>query len=333
MNKSAFNKIATALLLGTTVSALLMALPGTSNGAQPIAIHSCTDITTSGSYKLVADLTGSSNCITIWASNVDLRLNGHTITGSGTNTLWWGIGVVVQTNVKIKGPGLITNFAFGVRLNGTDSSEVTEVTANNNGHGFVVVSDFPDVNNFSEENSFKRNTATGNVSRGFFSEGASNNSFLNNVASDNEVGVFLGVGTGNHVKGNTTNGNSSIGIGTAGETSNAHTIEDNIANGNGRGFGIRLGSGSTGNNVNGNTTINCFIGIALQVSSGNNVNGNTTLNNDFGIALIQGSTDNNIDGNMALDNSLTDLTDDSIACDNNIWTNNVFNTANQTCIQ
>src|SRR5688572_11517690 len=138
MSKNASNKIATAILVGAVLLALLLAFSETTNGAQPIAINSCTDITTPGSYKLVADLTAiSSNCITIWASNVDLRLNGHTITGSGTNTIWWGILVAGQTNVQIKGPGVITNFAFGVLLDGSDFSEVTDVTATNNGHGFT----------------------------------------------------------------------------------------------------------------------------------------------------------------------------------------------------
>jgi parallel beta-helix repeat protein len=277
MNKNTSKRIATPILLGTILSALILAFSETSNAAPPIAINSCTEINTSGNYKLVADLTSESNCITIFASNVNLRLDGHTITGAGANTLWSGILIVGQTNVNIKGPGVITNFAFGVHFSGTDSSEVTDVTATNNSHGFVLT-------DFAEENSFRRNTATGNVSRGFFLEGASNNSFLSNVASNNEFGFILGDGTGNHLKENTTNGNSVMGIEIVGETSTAHTIENNTANGNVL-FGIHLG-GSTGNNVNGNT---------------------------------------------ALNNS-TDLVDDSIACDNNIWTNNVFNTANQTCI-
>ena len=335
MNKNASNKIVTAIRLATILSALLLALTETSNASQPIAINSCTEITTPGNYKLVADLTSESNCITISASNVVLRLNGLTITGSGPNTLWSGIRIAAQTNVNIKGPGVITNFAFGVSLNGTDSSEVTDVTATNNGHGFVVVLDFPDVNNFAEENLFRRNTATGNVGRGFFLEGASNNSFLNNVASNNEEGFYIGPGTGNHLKGNRINENSVWGlraIGTStGETSTAHTIEDNTANGNGL-AGIQLAQGSSGNNVNSNTTLDNFVGISLAGSSGNNVNGNTSQNSFVGISLTQGSTGNNINGNTALNNS-TDLADKSIACDNNIWTNNVFNTANQSCIQ
>jgi parallel beta-helix repeat protein len=295
VNENTSNKIAISILLGTILSALLLALSETSNAAAPIAINSCTDITTSGNYKLIADLTSSSNCISIRASNVDLRLNGHTITGPATNTRWWGILVDAQTNVNIKGPGVITNFAFGVILDGTDSSEVTDVTATHNFHGFAVVRDFlnpDDLNNFAEENSFKRNTASGNVSRGFFLDGAINNSFLNNVASNNEVGFHLGVGMGNHVKGNTINENSLLGLRTVpptstGGTSTAHTIENNTANGN-RLFGILLDNGSTGNNVNGNTA--------------------------------QGA-------------SFFDLADNNSGCDNNIWTNNVFNTANATCIQ
>jgi parallel beta-helix repeat protein len=324
MNKNAFDKIATSILLGTILSALLLAFPPTSNAAQPI--NGCTQINTPGSYRLVADLISERDCVTITVSDVDLRLNGHTITGPGTNTFGSGISIGAHTNVKVKGPGIITNFSSGVSLHGTDSSELTDVTVTNNFAGFFVVE-------IAEGNLFRRNTATGNVGRGFFLEGASNNSFLNNVASNNEDGFIVGPGTGNHFKGNTMNGNSSSGItaiGTSEEPSTAHTIEDNTADGNQ--FGIHLWGFSTGNNVSGNTTVNGFVGIALQGSSGNNININTTLNNRFGIAL-QGSSGNNISANTALNNSLTDLTDESVECDNNLWTNNIFNTANQPCIQ
>lgn len=338
MNKNASNKIPRAILLGTILSALLLAFSETGYASKPTAINSCTEITTSGSYRLVADLTSEAVCITIHASNVDLRLDGHTITGSGAGSLW-GILVAAQTNVRIKGPGVITNFAFGVILDGADSSEVTDVIATNNFHGFAVLRDHltPGVNNSSEENLFRRNTATGNVNRGFFLEGAINNSFLNNVASNNEEGFYVGPGTtGNHFKGNTINENSVWGLrvigASTGETSTAHTIEDNTANGNGI-AGIQLAQGSSGNSVNGNTTLDNFIGISLAGSSGNNVNGNTALSNSFGISIIQDSSGNNVNGNTALNNTVNDLADGSIACDNNIWTNNVFNTANQTCIQ
>jgi hypothetical protein len=63
------------------LSGLLLALPGTGQASPPTAINSCTTINTSGHYELVADLTSSDTCIRITASHVDLKLNGHTITG------------------------------------------------------------------------------------------------------------------------------------------------------------------------------------------------------------------------------------------------------------
>jgi hypothetical protein len=49
--------------------------------------------------------------------------------------------------------------------------------------------------------------------------------------------------------------------------------------------------------------------------------------------ILSGSTGNSVKGNTVQSNNATDLVDDNSACDNNTWRDNVFNTANQTCIQ
>src|SRR5580765_4234837 len=114
----------TALSLAI-LGGLLLALPSTGQAAPPTPINSCTTINTPGPYSLVADLTSSVDCIRINASNVDLKLNGHTITGpSGASAGPSGILVVGQTMVDIQGPGVITNFGSGVNFEGVDFSEV-----------------------------------------------------------------------------------------------------------------------------------------------------------------------------------------------------------------
>jgi hypothetical protein len=100
----------------TTLTALLLVLPQASQSSQPININSCTTINSPGHYRLAADLTfnpgpaglpSSSTCITIGASNVDLDLNGHTITGPGGGAdgtagsccfvdYWFGITLVSE---------------------------------------------------------------------------------------------------------------------------------------------------------------------------------------------------------------------------------------------
>src|ERR1043165_9209904 len=121
MKKRALKTIARAAFGLTSLTALLLVLPQTSQSSQPININSCTTINSPGQYRLAADLTfkpggpaglpSSSTCITIGASNVDLDLNGHTITGPGGGADGTaGISVTAKTMVDIKGPGVITIF-------------------------------------------------------------------------------------------------------------------------------------------------------------------------------------------------------------------------------
>ena len=255
MKKRALKKLARAAFGLATLTGLLFVLPQTSQSSQPISINGCTTINSPGQYRLVADLTfapgpadlpSSSTCITIGASNVDLNLNGHTITGPGGGADGTaGISVTAKTMVDIKGPGVITSFGRGIDFDGVTSSDVKQVTATGNFFGFVV--------NNSQGNLFRENTSTGNNQHGFTLNGAINNGFLNNVASNNgKVGILLFAGSGNQVKGNTTNGNGQDGILSGGGVSTGHSIKDNTASGNAL-FGIRLLAGSTGNNVKGNT--------------------------------------------------------------------------------
>ena len=279
MNEKTSKTIAITTFLGTILSGLLLVFPEASQAAPPIPISSCTTINAPGDYKLVADLTGAGDCIRINASQVDLKLDGHTITGPGTGSNASGILIIGQTKVDIKGPGVVTNFTFGVNLDGIAFSEVTNVTSTGNRFGFVV--------NNSEANWFRGNTSTGNEQHGFTLNRSSNNNFLNNVASNNaNTGFLLFEGTANQVKANTTNGNGSDGIRVGGGVSTGHTIKDNTANGNG-----------------------------------------------FGIRLLPGATDNTVKSNTAQSNVIFDLVDDNSGCDNNIWRDNIFNVANQTCIQ
>ena len=189
---------------------ILFAIANTVFAAPAQEISSCTTINTAGQYKLVADLSSSSDCITITAGGVELNLNGHTISGPGNDVEdWKGIRVIGVSNVNIKGPGVVTNFRSGVSFEGVDFSEVKDVTSIGNFFGFGVNADFlNDVNNYSEYNTFKANVATLNNQHGFTLNRASNNIFKNNQTSNNGANGFLMyVGTGNTIKGNTSLGN------------------------------------------------------------------------------------------------------------------------------
>src|SRR5215471_18016048 len=121
----------TNLCSKTMLAALSALLVGATQSARAqTQITSCPYpgyvITAPGTYVLAADLTCSGNGIDITVSNVNLMLNGHTITGLGGNT---GINVCALpapytscnatariSNIKVQGPGLIQQFANGMFL-------------------------------------------------------------------------------------------------------------------------------------------------------------------------------------------------------------------------
>jgi hypothetical protein len=59
-----------------------------------------------------------------------------------------------------------------------------------------------------------------------------------------------------------------------------------------------------------------------------NVVANSSLN-FLGVAIEAGGQNNSVSENLAPDQTVEDL---NINCDSNTWTENVFGTANQTCI-
>jgi parallel beta-helix repeat protein len=199
-----------ASLIVCLLVGILFATAITGLAAPAQEISGCAAIGAAGRYKLVADLSGSSTCLTIIANDVELSLNGHTISGPGNEVEdWAGILVVGVSNVNIKGPGVVTNFRRGVDFEGVDYSEVKDVTSTGNFFGFTVNADFlHDVGNFSEYNTFKANVSTLNVQHGFSLDRASNNTLKDNQTNDNGAnGILVYTGTGNTVKGNTSLGN------------------------------------------------------------------------------------------------------------------------------
>src|SRR5207245_1182287 len=83
----------------------------------------------------------SGDGIWIQASNVTLHLQGHTITGSGG---FVGIRVetpfalMTVTDVRIKGPGAVTNFGSGLESQNSADSQMKQVTVTGNGRGVLL---------------------------------------------------------------------------------------------------------------------------------------------------------------------------------------------------
>ena len=99
--------------------------------------------------------------------------------------------------------------------------------------------------------------------------------------------------------------------------------------------GFRYGISLVNNNerVHGVTAIANGIGIGVN-SHGNIVRDNVTTNNALaGIDVFPSETGNTIKRNFAHSNgTYDDLRDNTPNCGNNVWTDNDFGTANQSCI-
>jgi parallel beta-helix repeat protein len=119
-------------------------------------------------------------------------------------------------------------------------------------------------------------------------------------------------------------------------------VQDSLADGIGV---LRQGPGnvvgvSQGNTIANNTVVRSFhdgifLGNPTQpgTTAGSVVVGNTITDSLFdGIRVPRGSVNNTIDSNTATSSGDVDGRDDNSACDNNLWTNNLFNYVNQACV-
>jgi parallel beta-helix repeat protein len=188
--------------------------------------------------------------IQIAASNVRLRLDGHTI---ACGNYLVGISADSVQKVKIEGPGTITQCFPAIQWTNVDDSEVREVTAPGNGAGFFIEG--------GTNNRFTENDASSNGGFGIILDGATNTWLDRNIANNTGdfSGITVGGGGGNRLTGNTANNNGAFSL---------------------SGFGIVVDS--TGNEISGNTALGN--GQGDLVDGNPNCDNNDWRNNTFGIA-------------------------------------------------
>ena len=163
-----------------------------------------------------------------------------------------------------------------------------------------------------------------------------------------EVSANTGGGSKNHIKGvvvrnsRVTGGTSFDGDGIVINNGTKNHVKDSQVSNVGGSFlsvGIRMWNGSD-NHVNGNTVESMKAGsfppagILLQGTDDSNVQENLVTNGaGRGIWAATGALGNILTNNTSLNNSYLDLEDGNPNCDSNIWRDNTFATANQSCIQ
>jgi hypothetical protein len=279
--------------------------------------------------------------LVVGADGVTLDLNGFAVQGRPNRT-GDGAGILLQgrTGVTVKN-GRVTDFDAGVALVGGSGNRVENLLVKDN-IGTTKRGDFGDGIALSDSDG---NTIVGNdiIHNGPF-DGiglfgpSTGNLLLDNVVSGNDVS-FTGddgiriEGPGakdNIVRGNTVTASTLDGIAifsdqATGQLNTGNVIEENVVTGNG--FGLLAARPGDG--------IRTFLRANLNVIRNNTV----TDNAGAGILIPNGSLSNTIVGNVALRNARQataanprfDLQDGNTACDNNTWSGNTFETANQAC--
>jgi parallel beta-helix repeat protein len=157
------------------VGLAIPAIPAAAAGSVTSLTDCNQSIMTPGTYRLEADVTQGLllPCFVIFANDVRLMLNGHTITEFGPAD---ESGIeVFGSGSSILGPGTLSNWNFGIDLEGGRDS-VRGVMASGNGFGIV-----PD----SAGNSVRGNVLRGNLAGIVAEPGATGNTIIGNFAHGN----------------------------------------------------------------------------------------------------------------------------------------------------
>lgn len=330
---------AIALLLGTTIHAT----PATA--APQRAVVKCGTVITQ-STTLTADVGPcSSDGLIVGADNITLDLGGFGVIGRANRT-GDGVGIRLpgRTNVTVRN-GRVINFDAGVAIEGGSSNTLTQLLVKDN-IGTTKRGDFGDgiAVSSSSANTIVDNDVIHNGPYdgiGLFGP-SSGNTIQDNVVSENNVpqtgddGIRIeGPGAQNNiVQGNTVTGNTLDGIAIfsdqgTGNLNTGNVIVGNTVSANGFGIlGARPGDG-----------IRTFLR-----ANGNTIQNNVVQDNaGSGILVPNGSLNNQILTNTSTGNARQttpasgprfDLHDGNLTppCDANVWSGNVYGTANQACV-
>lgn len=324
-----------------TTAGLLAAAPGPAAATPPTGLR-CGAVITHDTTLTASLGPCSKGGLVIGASNITLDLNGFSVTGRSGKT-GDGVGILIsgRTGVTVRN-GRVSDFDAGVAIMGGSGNTVQDMLVVNN-IGGAKGSSFGDGIHISgsDQNSILGNDVIHNGPfDGIGLVGASGNNVIDgNVVSESNIALSTGGiriegpgATDNVIRSNAVSASSIDGIAVfsdqqTGQLNTGNQILDNTVVANGFGSvaaGVRPGEG-----------IRTFLRANSTTIQGNNVQDNA----GSGILIASGSLNNTIVSNTATGNareaapgSRFDLHDLNDACDNNVWLNNVFGTANQACI-
>jgi parallel beta-helix repeat protein len=253
-------------------------------------------------HNTVIDGSGTGNVINVTAN--DVSISGFTIRNSGT--LSWvdcGIHVYYQSYGNNISDNILTNNSVGVFLDGSRNNALANNYAESNWPIDICL--FCSDNNVLAGNDVKSigmggsnnniligNNASSNIGGIGIQAGGFNNTYINNTASNNRIGIRLS-GCNNVLMGNNVSFNDEAGIHLMTEPNPETPCEHNILIGNIAsntlsvwGDGIRVDFCNNNTITNNVVSSNNGYGIDLSGSSNDTITNNTILlNNQAGIRL------------------------------------------------
>jgi parallel beta-helix repeat protein len=205
------------------------------------------------SLRLEDDLTCAGGGLVAGADGIEIDLNGHSITGSGSGI---GIHVSDRTGVSIRG-GTIANFTTGVQVQNSTQLSITGNTFANNGDGVDMMAG-------STNTTIKENWFAGSRTRAVMLRiSTSHNVVKENRFTANRVGILV-------------------------FGASATLVKENIIETSGQ-AGIRVNFQATGNELQENVVTSGPIGLDFIAGGvaggpvGNVVGENTIHANDCGL--------------------------------------------------
>ena len=222
--------------------------------------------------RLDNDLTCIGNALLVSGEDIDIDLNGHTISGNGTGN---GITVSASHRVRISG-GSITGFQAGILVGGS-----TEVVIRDNGFS---ASNTAVLLQATTASVIKHNTVTNNLLRAFMIRPnlagslSTGNVIIGNLVVGTPTGVFLIRQPGNTIQSNSVIGATVAGVdfGEGPGQVSGTIIRANLLTGGGA--GIRFSAGWVDNTIVGNRIAANACAMSGPVS-GNTFHGNVLVGN------------------------------------------------------
>ena len=185
-------------------------------GRAPVTNPACGQVV-EGLVELNSDLNCIGDGLIIGADGTTIRLNGHTIRGTGPDSSKVGISVGNEVGVRIEGKGTIEQFQAGILASGAKGTSISSVTLKENQIAVFSngMEDLQAMQNKMTQNSIglashsssglelTKNVITGNQLAGITLVATDDSIISNNDVKESQNGIYVDSGSnGNKIESN-----------------------------------------------------------------------------------------------------------------------------------